>query len=153
MTKCFLLPHSFKKVGWLLFLVGVIAGITCMVLGVDFDDYLKVRVFTFFGDGFFKMKAFSFVENGILDELITVFIIVGGVLVGFSKTKVEDEYISQLRLNSLVWSVYVSYAILFLATIFVYGMPFLDVMMVNMFTVLLFFIVRFHIQLYKANRL
>lgn len=33
------------------------------------------------------------------------------ILVAFSKEKLEDEYISKIRLEFLVWSVYLNYAI------------------------------------------
>ena len=154
MNKNFLLPHKFKLTGWVLLLIGLVVGLICMIFDIDFSTYLKFKVFNIFGSDtpFSNTSAFSSIENGVLDELITLLIIVGGILVGFSKTKMEDEYISQLRLSSLVWSVYVSFGVLLLATVFVYGLAFFTVMLFNMFTILLFFIIRFHIQLYKANR-
>ncbi len=153
MNNSFLLPHQLKKWGWVLLILGIVAGIICMILGVDFGDIFKIKVFSISSEDFFnKSPSFSFIENGILDELISIFIIIGGIIVGFSKTKIEDEYIAQLRLSSLVWAVYVSCVVLLLATVFVYGFSFLNVMIYNMFTVLLFFIIRFHLLLYKLNK-
>ena len=75
MKKSYLLPHKFKKIGWVLLILGVITGLICLLLGVNFDDLLVVNVFSFTGDDFLsKTKPFSFVKNGILDELITFFI-------------------------------------------------------------------------------
>lgn len=154
MNKNFLLPNKFKLVGWVLLSIGLVTGFVCMIFEIDFDSYLKFNVFNFIGSDspFISKSSFRFIENGLLDEIITILIIIGGILVGFCKTKMEDEYISQLRLSSLVWSVYVSFGFLFVGTIFVYGLAFFNFMLFNMFTVLLFFIIRFHIQLYKANR-
>ena len=70
-------------------------------------------------------------------------------MVGFSKEKQEDEFIAEVRLNSLLWAVAVNYILLLLAFIFVYGTPFLQVMIYNMFTILVIFIARFHYILYK----
>lgn len=152
MNTSFLFPHRFKKFGWVLLVVGILFGLFYQILNwleLDLYKYLDREianiVYLDFNDKIF--------EGGLLDELISIFIIVGGLLVGFSKTKVEDEFITQLRLSSLVWSVYVNYVILLITILLVYDMAFFEVMTFNMFTILLFFITRFHILLQKANRL
>lgn len=152
MSTSFLFPHQFKKFGWLLLCLGITLGLFYQLISwleIDLHQYLNEKIANIilldFNDSVF--------EEGWLDELISILLIIGGLLVGFSKTKVEDEFINQLRFNSLVWSVYVSYAILFIAVIFIYDMAFFQVMTINMFTVLLFFVARFHILLRKANRL
>ena len=70
----------------------------------------------------------------------------------FSKEKNEDEFITEIRLSSLLWAVCVSYTLLLVAFLFVYGSPFFEVMIYNMFTVLIIFIVRFNYILYKNTR-
>ena len=69
-----------------------------------------------------------------------------------SKEKIEDEYIAKTRLESLVWATYLNYCILLLALLFVYDMAFFWVMIFNMFTLLLFFIVRFNYLIFKLNK-
>src|SRR5690606_17673742 len=105
---------------------------------------------------FFDMKVFSIVnqkifedttffsthENNILDEIAGILLIIGALLIAFSKEKSEDEYIAKIRLESLVWSTYINYAILILAMILVYDMTFLWVLIFNMFTLLIFFVIR-----------
>ena len=48
-----------------------------------------------------------------------------------------------------MWAVWVNYVLLLLSFIFVYGMGFLHVMIYNMFTVLIIFIGRFNLILFK----
>jgi hypothetical protein len=155
MKKSFLLPHKFKKSGWVLLFLGLFLGVSMRFFGLDSDYLGRVSFFGFITEKFFTSDRhfFTVVENGFLDELAAVLIILGGVLVGFCKTKIEDEYILNIRLSSLVWAVYVNYGILFLSVLFVFDSPFIDVLIFNMFTVLLFFILRFHILLYKANKI
>jgi len=155
MENTYLLPHRFKKMGWVLLVLGVVMGIAMRFFGIDADYFGAIRFFGIVSENFLTSDKhfFEVVENGFLDEVVAALIIVGGVLVGFCKTKIEDEFISQMRLSSLVWSVYVNYGILFLAILFVFDMPFFDVMVLNMFTVLLFFIIRFHVLLGKANKM
>ena len=60
---------------------------------------------------------------------------------------------SQVRLESLQWSVYLNCALLLIALLAVYEEAFFYVMVYNMFTVLIFFIVRFNFVLYWKDRL
>ena len=99
-----------------------------------------------------KPNYFTFVENGILDEFILISIIVGALLVGFSKTKNEDEYISKIRYESLVWATYFNFTLIILSTVFVYGFQYFNILLANVFAMLLFFIIRFHYMIYKLNK-
>ena len=94
---------------------------------------------------------FSITENNILDEIIGLLLIIGALLIAFSKEKSEDEFISKIRLESLVWATYINFAILIFTIIFIYDMIFFWVLVFNMFTVLIFFIIRFNWALYKSK--
>ncbi|MDB4256560.1 hypothetical protein N9836_01740, partial [Flavobacteriaceae bacterium] len=97
-------------------------------------------------------KTFRMVTNNILNEILGVLIIISTFLIAFSKEKSEDEYISKIRFESLAWAVYFNYAIFILTLLFIYDFAFLWVMVFNMFTVLLFFIVRFNWQISKLKK-
>ena len=92
------------------------------------------------------------VNNNILNEIFGILIIISSLFVAFSKEKSEDEYISKIRLESLVWAVYFNYGILLFSILFVFDFSFLWVMIFNMFTVLLFFIIRFNWQISKLKK-
>jgi hypothetical protein len=96
-------------------------------------------------------KLAGTVNNNILNEIVGVLIILSSIFVAFSKEKEEDEYISKIRLESLVWAVYVNYGILLISLLFIYDFSFLYVMIFNMFTVIIFFIIRFYWQLNKLK--
>jgi hypothetical protein len=148
MKTHYLFPNKYKAVGYVLFTIGLITGCIIWFGQIEIDSMLKTKVFAIFSDEFMgESQFFTFVENGILDELISVFIIIGGLLAAFSKQKDEDEFISKIRLESLVWSVYVNYGILLLAVLFVYGISFFHVLVFNMFTLIVFFLIRFNLKL------
>ena len=151
MSKKLLFPHSFKKVGWVLLIP---ACLLTILLSVDAHIFeLNGRAFAVFSDLLFDdPKIFQFIEVNLLPSIVGICFIIGGIFVAFSKLKVEDEYISELRLSSLLWAVYVNYALLLFAFIFVYNMPFLMVMVYNMFTILIIFIIRFHFILYRTSK-
>ena len=149
----YLFGHRFKVLGWCLFLLGMILGIIYMLNDSDYPEW-EVSVFPLIGDDgpFMSTSAFEWSKNKIADEVAAILLIVGGILVSFSKTKDEDEYISTIRIESLIWAVYVNYAILILTILFVFDMDFFNVLIYNMFTVLLFFMLRFHYVLYKSKK-
>lgn len=154
MKSRFLFSHKYKPLGWFLFIVGLLFGVVLMINDFDYFD-LEVKVFPLIGEsGVFSVnRSLEWSTNNIADELVAIFIIIGGILVSFSKTKDEDEYISKIRMESLIWATYVNYGILILAILFVFDLSFFSVLIYNMFTVLLFFIVRFHYVLYKSKKI
>jgi hypothetical protein len=102
-------------------------------------------------------RLFLFLSGGLMPEDLTltasgVLMIAGMVLVAFCRVENEDEFSTRMRLECLQWSVYVSYALLLAAFLFLYGWNFFKVMYYNMFTVLVVFILRFHWMLHPQKR-
>ena len=153
MKSRFLFSHNLKGIGWALFGLGVVFGMIAWITEYDFDENFQIKVFALVDEGFMSSESyFKVIENGIVDELICVLILVGGILVGFSKAKEEDEFISRIRSESLIWATYVNYAVLLFSVVFVYGITFFNILIYNMFTSLIFFILRFHYVLYKSKK-
>jgi hypothetical protein len=152
MKTNYLLPNKYKTLGWILFILGLIGGI--VITSTDYESKaLTIKVLSIYDDSFFADKNgfFRIIDNSIVDELIAIAIIIGGLIVGFTKEKVEDEFIYKLRKDSLVWAIIANYIILLVAIIFVYNITFFDVLVYNMFTPLIFFIVRFNFLKLKSN--
>ncbi|MCB0383247.1 MAG: hypothetical protein KDD05_08105 [Psychroserpens sp.] len=146
MKSNYLLSNKYKIPGWILLISGLIAGVFLVASGLD-SNLFEMKVLALYnGDSIFSDHEgfFKIIENSIVDEIITLFIIIGGLLVGFSKEKVEDEFIYKLRKDSLVWAIIFNYIVLIIMTIFIYDITFFNVMIFNMFTPLLFFIFRFN---------
>ncbi|KAA5546686.1 hypothetical protein [Adhaeribacter rhizoryzae] len=149
MKTSFLFPNSFKKVGWVLLVPGTILGLLVLFQGYEIA-FLNAKVFTLFKETQFlnsQNPGGHLVNNNLTNELASVIFMVGAILVGFSKEKQEDEYISKIRLESLVWATYLNYGFLLIGLLFVYDTQFLTFMALNMFTLLIFFIIRFHLVL------
>lgn len=149
MSTQLLLPAKYKAIGWFILIPATIMGIIISFTGYE-TNWFNAKVLSIFNDPVFgKKEYFSFIQTDITNTVVGILFILGGLLVSFSKEKNEDEYISKLRLSSLLWAVAVSYLLLLLAFAFVYGTAFLNVMIYNMFTVLIIFIIRFNFILYK----
>lgn len=148
MNSNYLLPNRFKRIGWMLFIPGVVLGIFYLVFEME-PGFMELPVFAIAYETLMgKTKWFTLTENNIMDEAITFLILVGGILAAFSRQKTEDELISKIRLESLVWATYVNYAILIFTTLLVYDMTFFWALVFNMYTVLFFFLARFNWALY-----
>ena len=123
--KTLLFPYSFKKWGWLVLVVGVAFGIYAMVA-----DY----------------------GSSLVNNIAIIGTISGAILATCSREKIEDEMVRQLRLNSLLVALYISYAVLIVCSLFVYGLDFLYVMIYNMFTILFVFMVVFRYRMWQFNK-
>lgn len=152
MKSTMLLPAKFKKLGWSILLPSTVLGLFISITDYEFS-WLNAKVFAMLHSDFGQLNYFSVISNNITNELVAILFLAGALLVTFSKEKDEDEYIASLRLNSLLWSVLVSYGILLFAFVFVFGFSFMYVMMYNMFTTLIIFIIRFNFVLFKNSKL
>jgi hypothetical protein len=151
MTGPLLLPTKYKKVGWCIFIPSLILGLLAVFTNYE-PSWLEFRTFSIFPGDIDKAKPFSLITVNLTNTVVGVLLLAGALLVGFTKEKNEDEFIAKLRLSSLMWAVLVNYLVLLFAFAFIYNTAFLNVMLYNMFTVLLIFIARFHYILYKNTK-
>ncbi|WP_242927458.1 hypothetical protein [Pontibacter vulgaris] len=152
MNNRFLFPHRFKLIGWMLFVPALILGL--LITLFDYTPFKwETSVFAIYDGGLFEAnKVMMLVKNDVFDELVGVAAIIGGLLAAFSKEKDEDEYIAQIRLESLLWATYINYGFLLFSILFIYGLGFYQIMIFNMFTLLFIFLVRFNFILYKSAK-
>jgi hypothetical protein len=106
-----------------------------------------MKVPALINDPIFTKQKGIWIENGIFDELITLVLILSGIMHSFSKEKMEDEYISSIRLQALTWSIYVNYGLVLLATLLIFGMAYFHVMIIHLFSLIILFNLRFQYKL------
>ncbi len=154
MKNSYLFPAYFKKIGWCMFPFMLAFSIYVLYIknGLNWD----VSIWAFVSDSRWletsDSKWFGTSVQDISDEIAFTGMTVSLLFIAFAKRKDEDEYISRIRLESLVWAVIANYAILTAATWLVYGFPYFNVMLYNMFTILILFIVKFQLALYKLKK-
>lgn len=123
--KTLLFSHGFQKWGWCILAVGLIFGIYALA-----SDY----------------------GSPLVNNIAIIGTILGAIFSTCSREKIEDEMVRQLRLNSLLVALYISYALLIVCSLFVYGLDFLYVMVYNMFTILFVFMVVFRYRMWCLNK-
>lgn len=148
-----LLPHTYQKIGWFLLLPAFVAGVFFLFKS-NFVDGPEMKTFGYFGDellGVQKKAAIRIDDILVIPNVISVLFLIGGLFVMFSKEKKEDEYINQIRLKSFQYSVFLNYILLFFCILFIHGIPFFHVMVYNLFTIIVIYILRFQYLIYKNS--
>jgi hypothetical protein len=150
MNSKMLLPNKYKTVGWCLAVPGFILIMLYLYAEIAFPflDYNQGKTDNFFHGA----TIFNLTTNNFTDEIASILLIVGLLLVAFSKEKVEDERILQIRMESLLWAILINSAFLILGIIFIYETLFLQVMVYNMCTPLVIFIARFNYLMYADRK-
>ena len=151
-TNNFLFPAYFRKIGWIISLP-LAAILFIYLLGV-FDFSKPSTTWNFF-HGMFNTpswRVFGIMAGKSILSVCMVLLVVGLLFIAFSKEKIEDEYIAKLRGDSLVWSVIVNSLLLGIAFLFVYGGGFLFVLFLNLYLLLILFIIKYNVALHNFKK-
>lgn len=135
MKTDYLLSPSCKKVGLWLGIPFVLGGLYLLSNGSWMDTFLS-----------------QIGMRDCFDELVVIGLAVSLLLASFSREKDEDECIAHLRMQAWTMAVVSNYLILIIVTLCIYGMSYLNFMAVNMFTVLILFLVVFHWKLWRFRK-
>ena len=100
MTTKLLLPHQFKTIGWIILIPATIAGLLISI--GDYEaEWLNGRMFAFFHDQPLGSSTnFRVIETNLTNTITGLAFIVGAMMVGFSKEKIEDAYLES-AVNSI----------------------------------------------------
>ena len=140
MENSLLIPGKYKVVGWIIFIL-----FACLGLATLYWDYSIPGLVL-------PLKESLFFDANLTNELALAGVIIGLMIIVFAREKIEDEYISLMRLKCLQWSVLISFVILFILNFMFYGGSFYVVLIYNMFTIPLIFIAKFNYSLYRLRR-
>ena len=147
-----LLPNKFKTPGWIMLIPTTLFGLYIIFSGFEFD-FLDARVFTLYSNEILgESVTMGFVKTNLTLTVTGILFIISAFFVAFSREKTEDEFIARIRLESLLWATYINYGILLFCFLFFYDFGFFYVMIFNMFTILVIFIIRFQYLLHRAKK-
>ena len=151
MKKQPLLPSKYAAIGYLLFVAAAAAHIFLNQYVSDQTWKIQFPVIMskeFLGDETY----FSLAEVPMYYTVIGASALIGLAIIAFSKVKGEDEYTHSLRLNSWLWSIIINCVLLLICYLFIYGIAFLSVLVYNMYSTLIIFIIRFRYLLYRNKK-
>ena len=137
--KNLLLPYTWKFVGLLLTLCGIVmAGFY-----VWFDVRIMLPVFAVYSS-FLETKIFTSFRTNVADEITLLLLIAGLGFIVLSREKIETETTDSIRKKAFVRSLEANSIMLLLAVMFVFGTGFVYAMVFNLISVLVFYLIFFY---------
>lgn len=144
-----LLPIRFRFIGYAMISLSLGAAYLYLLGGRPAAFETPVVAFV---TSYAETRWFVIAQTNALDELAVVFAVLGSLFILFSKEKVENEEIENLRVRSLFQSVYYTSGLIIMFYLFVFGWP---VFILISFSFLLFLIISitsFKIYLYRFTK-
>lgn len=144
-----LLPFNARYYGYFLLFLSIVLAIIRFYFDIKLK-VLDVKVFAVYSK-YFETNYFTLISNHISEELIALGMILGLLLINFSSEKIETEVTQSLRYKALILTFYINSFFLIFSVLFIYGFVFINVIVLNLFTPLIFYIIIFKILLFRSN--
>lgn len=140
----FLRPYKYKWIGAAL----IFFGLSGLVVFNLFEFQINLPVFAVYSS-FFVTKICTVFRTNVADEFIILSLLVGFSLLIFSKEKIENDIVKQLRLKAFFRAMIANMALLIFSTLFIYGNGYLAVLLLNLFSFSIFYLIFFNILKWK----
>ena len=144
--KNLLLPYPLKFVGLIL----LIFGFGFAVAYIWFDFQLRMPVFAVYS-AFIETKTFATFPTNVADELILILLLSGFSLLIFTREKNEELIPEMLRLKAFALAFLVNTGLLLFSVLFVYGSGFVAILVFNIISLPVFYLIIFCILKKKLN--
>lgn len=139
----YLLPRSFRVLGYLFTFAGMILGIMRYYFGIK-PDLFDQKVFALYSV-YLKTKTLKIESNQLIEEIAGLLLIVGLVMIAFAREKNENDQVNLIRLKSFFISIYLNTLFLIVSLFFTFGLAFIYMMILNLASQLLIYIIVFRI--------
>ena len=142
MNKILLLPYSFKRIGWVLFIPTALLGLLMAIDGFNgFPTFLLP-------DSTAGSETLSRVSNNVvlIGELL------GTLLITCSRERIEDELITRIRLNALLAALYATIGIAVIAALLLYDFAYLNFLICNLCLLPVLFLVIERVMLWRLGK-
>ncbi|MBZ0244056.1 MAG: hypothetical protein K8F24_12620 [Bacteroidales bacterium] len=142
-----LLAFEFKILGWVLIFAAII-----LTLFYAFSNLrISLPVFAIYSS-FLETKLFTVFTTNFIEELIMLSYLGGFFLVAFSKSRHEQSKDSKLRSIALFKAMIYNTMFLVFCILFIYGNGFMFVLLINLFSTFVFYLLFFQWLKYKKKR-
>jgi hypothetical protein len=136
-----LLPYRWKYVGWMLTMIGFILG----GIYLTYEFTLRMPVFAVFSS-FLETRMFVTFKTNVADDLILLLLITGfGMAVG-SRERIESEQLDLVRAKAFAKAFMANTIFLLFTILFVFGGGFLGVLILNLISFSIFYLLFFNIS-------
>lgn len=148
--KIKLFPYELKYAAWILLIIGLV-----MAYLVSFDnfmpEYLNVPVFAIYS-AYIKKTVMGITQTNLSDEIAVIFMLTGLALLIFSKQKNEKSFYNELRAKSMFLAVIINTLSIILLTLLVFGLGYIKIVFINIFSLLIIYLIVFNFKLSHIKR-
>jgi hypothetical protein len=139
--KDFLLPYHWKFTGIFLSLSGIVLAI----FYIWFDFRFTMPVFAVYSS-FLETKMFTTFNTNYADDLILILLLSGFTLIVFTKERIESEKIALSRAKAVTFAFISNFIFLMFSILFIFGSGFIGVLVLNLFSLPIFYLIIFFFQ-------
>lgn len=133
------LPNKIRIYGWVILLFGIILGVSRFYFGIK-PEFLNIKVFAVYSK-YFETNYFTVIENHVSEELTALLLLVGLFIISFTKEKIENDSVTSIRYKSLILTFYINTVLVVLSFLFVYGFGFINILVINVFSPFIIYII------------
>ncbi len=131
MKSIYLFPNKLKIPALILFLTSFV--LIILLMTNTFELIINTKVFAISNDYILEGENLDkhsvIIIDNIYNEILDILFFISGLVLIFSKEKVEDEMIAFIRYKSLTYTTYSVFLLLILSEIFIYGASFITVIL------------------------
>ena len=138
------IPHSWRWPAWVLLAAGLALGTLWGFYSFK-PDYLNVPVFAVYSS-YLKKVVFGLSRTNLADELSYILLLAGLMWLICTREKNEGPGLERTRYKSLLYSMLANTGFLLFSTVFIFGIGFIQVMILNLFSQPLLYIVVFRVM-------
>jgi len=148
--QTYLLPKSFRFLGIIFTIIGIVLGILRFYYGLK-PKVLEQKIFALFSY-YIERKTCVVVNNQILEEIVGLLLIIGLFFIAFSKEKNENSSLNSLRIQAFFLSFYINTILIIFSFAITFGYAFMVVAMVNLGSIFLIYYITFRVLKYRHTR-
>lgn len=123
--KTFLLPHSFKLLGWIFLISSIIVGVSSQLGWITTSGLMET----------------------VMTNYTVIGIAIGALFIIASKQKIEDEMSNVIRLSSLLAALYIYVAALIVGTLVINGINFILFLLLDSILFPVIFVIVFEVEM------
>ena len=147
-TKIFLLPYRFKVIGLVTILLTILF---YFVSKLSEGSLIKLKLFCY--NGWADINSGFGIHTVDMDTSIQIIGVVLSLLfIALSKERIEDECMSAIRAKAFNITLLFSSALIVISTILIFGIEYLNVLIANLFSFPLIYIIVQRVLVYRFYR-
>lgn len=140
----FSFPHFFRPVGIALAAIGFVIGLLFILI----DLRITLPVFAIVSM-YLEKKFLTVFNTNVADELILLCLLGGLFMIIFSREKPGKPSLTHLKAKALFAALFYNSLLLFFSILFLYGQAFMLILTLNVFSIMIFYLIILNILLIK----